>query len=143
MPVVDEIHEYITKMCEKNDIRNTLNKAQIEEMYENSRHDCNICINNVQLKLYGIQNQYDVIVKEIIKYILSKDYVRVRKCIYIIYVNNFDNVVFIKDVLNALLDIKCVHELVHVAAKYQHQILLSERPIYHLEAFVTECMTLI
>ena len=107
----------------------------------------------LQLYNYGesFNTSYDDIVKVIVdKYIISgniKNIIAIRELLYKIMITNIPGSKIIKDILNYIL----VHsnitpmakiDIVEIASKYEHRLVLCRREIMHLEAFI-ECVIMI
>jgi DNA polymerase III delta prime subunit len=102
-------------------------------------------------KIEFLDNNYDSILGEIIKLMLTCDInkiIEIRNLLYNIMITNINGSIIIKDITTSLLNNKnipdlCMYSIIKYSCLYDHSIARSRREIIHLDGFIIKVMRIL
>jgi hypothetical protein len=114
----------------------TIITRTINHYIEINDNQPNKVLNALQQYLCKIPNDIDKHVHKLCEHIESGKFKQVRELLYILMVKNVSPIHIIKMITIQLRS----HDVTRLAAISSHNLIHSERAIYHLEAFTTHCI---
>jgi replication factor C subunit 3/5 len=132
-----ELLQFTHDICYKEQIQ--LSATGYEKIITESGGNIKKLLWSLQMAKYNISNitSYNVNLDKLVDLISKRDpkiMQEIRQAVYSILIAGIDETKIITDIVEKL---DPSYELFEFAAKYQHRIVISKRPITHIEGFIT------